>query len=116
MKKILFVDDDVNMQKMVEIFLRGQGVHLEFASNGRSALHKLGKNEFDLVFSDVQMPEMDGIELLKSILISFPKMPVVLVSAYEKNQLNSKALEHGAKAVINKPFDSAQLIAIINGL
>ncbi|HHM01836.1 MAG TPA: response regulator [Caldithrix abyssi] len=113
MKKILFVDDDPNMHRMVELFLRSAGVELIFAGNGRSAIKHMENHRFDLIFSDIQMPEMDGITLLKHLREKGDATPFVIVSAFGQESVAEKALALGASDIVNKPFDRETLLAKI---
>ena len=112
-KKILFVDDDPNIQKMIEIFLRKYNFNVTFVKSGRSALHKLQEDNYSLVISDIQMPEMDGLTLIEKIKIKYPEIPVVIISAYGQEQMTEKAMAKGASKILNKPFDSKILISTI---
>lgn len=111
--KILFVDDDPTLQKMVEIFLRNNSYEIAFAKNGRSALHQIKQKDFDLIISDVQMPEMDGLTMISEIKKINSELPVIIVSAFGNESLAQRALEAGAKLILNKPFESKALIAAI---
>lgn len=115
-KNILFVDDDPNFQKMIEIFLRNTGYKLSFAKNGRSALKMYQEGTFDLVLTDIQMPEMDGVTLVREITKLNRKTPIVIISAYGKKEMAHEALNSGASQILDKPFDSQALIATIKGL
>ena len=65
--RLLLVDDDPNMQRMVALFLNKKNYDLEIAVNGRKALEMLDSNKYNLIISDMQMPLMDGAELLQKI-------------------------------------------------
>ncbi|RMH63302.1 MAG: response regulator [Calditrichaeota bacterium] len=114
MKKILFVDDDPNMQRMVEILLRNEDLELIFAGNGRSALKQMDRHDFDMIFSDIQMPEMDGLTLLAEVRSRQPHLPFIIISAFGQESMEKKALDAGASRVLNKPFDRDKLLSIIN--
>lgn len=110
--KILFVDDDPNIQRMVEIFLRDSGYQITFAKNGRSALKFIENEPFDLLITDIQMPELDGLSLAKAILEKGIQIPVIVVSAFGEENISTDKLI-GDMSVINKPFDRARLIGAI---
>ncbi len=115
MKKILFVDDDPNMHRMVELLLRSEtDLEIVFAGNGRSALKQMERHTFDMVFSDIQMPEMDGMALLKHIRDENSKLPFVIISAFGQESMAQKALTAGASDVINKPFGREQIVNVIH--
>lgn len=111
--RLLLVDDDPNMQRMVALFLNKKNYELEISSNGRKALEMLDKNKYDLIISDMQMPLMDGLELLQKIRTKKIKTPVILISAYTSIDLPNEADTSDFAAVLLKPFDSSNLMAII---
>lgn len=109
MKKgtILVVDDDEAMLTMLGEFLSGLGyVVLEFRS-AEAALEKfqtMGADSILAVISDVNMPNMDGLEFLKLIKSQTHPRPVILISAFGSAELEKKALQGGAAGFVNKPF------------
>ena len=113
MLKILYVDDDPNMQKLVELFMRKSKYELDSAKNGRSALKLLDKNKYDLIITDIQMPEMDGLSLIDEIKKKKIVAPVIIVSAFGQESISQKGLRKGAVKVLHKPFESKQLFDVI---
>jgi CheY-like chemotaxis protein len=112
--KILYVDDDPYMQRLMQLYLCDEAITLEFAGNGRIALFKLQKSIFDLVISDLQMPEMDGICLIREIRKRQITLPVVVLSAFGMESMVTDALSAGADKILQKPFDAITLISAIN--
>ena len=113
-RNILFVDDDPNMQKMVELFMRKSKHKLSCAKNGRSALKYMENNNFDLVITDIQMPELDGLALIDEIRKINTDVPIVIISAFGQESMSRKALEKGAVKILHKPFESRQLFEVID--
>jgi DNA-binding response OmpR family regulator len=111
--KILFVDDDPNIQKMVELFLRGEGFKITFAKNGRSALKFFERDTFDLVMTDIQMPEMDGLSLTREVRKTNTQIPIIVVSAFGQEKIAVENLPQNT-TILNKPFERDILIEIIN--
>ena len=111
--RLLLVDDDPNMQRMVALFLNKKNFDLEIAGNGRKALEMLDSNKYDLIISDMQMPLMDGAELLQKIRVKKIKTPVILISAYTSLDMPNEANTSDFAAVLFKPFDSSNLINTI---
>ena len=111
--QLLLVDDDPNMQRMVALFLNKKNFDLEIAGNGRKALEMLDSNKYDLIISDMQMPLMDGAELLQKIRVKKIKTPVILISAYTSLDMPNEANTSDFAAVLFKPFDSSNLINTI---
>lgn len=116
MKKVLFVDDDLHMHKMVGLFLKNHMLEVTCAKSGRSAINLFKKNSYDIIISDIQMPEMDGLTLLQEIRSQDKNVPFVVVSAFGQEKMTQKALKNGANLVINKPFESKKLINVIKEL
>lgn len=110
--KILFVDDDPNIQKMVEIFLRNKNYEITFAINGRSALKIFNTGSFDLIITDIQMPVMDGLTLAKEVRKKDKNIPIIVVSAFGQESMSKKMRQQNA-FVLNKPFERQLLIAAI---
>lgn len=82
---------------------------LQFAVNGQEAVDKYKENKFDLVFMDLTMPIKDGYEATKEIVDFDPNAYIIVVTADIQNQGVAKALENGAKDVIQKPIDTTKL-------
>lgn len=83
---------------------------LSFAENGQEALDLLAKNsDFDLIISDINMPLMDGFELLKNSKEKYPDIPVIMASAYTDNERMNMAKELGAEDYLAKPINFPKL-------
>ena len=111
--RILFVDDDPNMHRLVRLMFRNSPYKLETVSAARIALHKLNNNDFDLIISDLQMPEMDGITFLKELRAANHKQKVIIMSAFGLKQMTDVALANGASLILEKPFHKDQLFKAI---
>lgn len=110
---ILIVDDDPNMHRMLGLYLRNEPFEVDFASNGRIGLHKVSQNSYNLIISDLQMPEVDGITFIRQLKEKKASVPVIVISAFGYDQLINDAREAGACQVLQKPFDSKHLMRII---
>jgi len=111
---ILIVDDDRSLRKMLAFVLGKEGYGVEEAVNGVDALKKLKGRNFDLVISDIRMPDLNGIELLKKIKTHDPEMPVIMITAYATTNDAIEAMKLGAEDYIMKPFSLEELKIIIN--
>ena len=111
-RHILVVDDSATMRMLLVMTLKkmsGDFV-IEQAVNGAEAWGKLRENAFDLVFTDMQMPEMDGAELVRLIREEFSKtMPVVIVTTKGEEQDRDYGLALGANGYITKPVNSHEI-------
>ena len=111
--KILVVEDDPDLLSILSEFLVMHGAEVLQALNGKEALDILDRSEIQLVLSDVQMPVMDGVELLKAIKRRGNHAPAVILTSGHSNLDEVSATNLGASAFIVKPFKLQQLLASI---
>jgi putative two-component system response regulator len=110
---ILVVDDDALVRECTSSQLQEEGYSVISAENARDALHKLQSEKFNAVLSDIRMPEISGIELLKEIRRIAPDMPVILITGYAELNVATEAMRNGAFDLILKPFDLEYLIVTV---
>ncbi len=116
-KRILAVDDEPNMRRLLEISLRQAGYQALSAANGKEALEKLKEEQVDLVVSDLHMPGMNGLELLKQMRMDSELMPFIMVTAQGEISTAVEAMKLGAADYILRPFDLEVLeVAIAKAL
>jgi len=113
-KKILVVDDEPEVRKLMEHFLTGKGFEVRVAENGRLGLATLETFMPDLVLLDMHMPEMDGAEALREIARRAPALPVIMVTVNEDVETTSHLLQLGAADYVPKPFNLDYLEQAIN--
>jgi len=112
MKRILFVDDDVTAHALIKAMLNDW--EIISAYSGVEALDIL-ENEYGvIVITDIHMPKMDGITLLKKIREEYPMIQVIVLSATDQSQNLLKAYEIGANDFISKPFEREDVLEAIN--
>src|SRR3990172_5735988 len=99
LKKILVVDDDPVIGKSFDLVLSGKGYAVITAANGEEALSKLNTETYDLVFTDIRMPGMNGIEVVKRVKASQPWLPVVIVTGYGSGDNEARATAAGAPPI-----------------
>jgi two-component system chemotaxis response regulator CheY len=116
MAKILAVDDSASMRQMVSFTLKGAGHDVTEAVDGVDALSKAKGNRFDLVISDVNMPNMDGISLIRELraLPAFKFTPMLMLTTESGGDKKQEGKAAGATGWIVKPFNPEQLLATIN--
>jgi two-component system response regulator PilR (NtrC family) len=112
-RRILVVDDDSSIRNMLAIVLKKAGFDAICAENGEAALEKLNKDSFDLVISDIKMPGISGIELLKKIKALNAEVPVIMITAYASANDAVEAMKLGAEDYITKPFNIDELSIIV---
>ena len=113
---ILVVDDEPAVRKTLAEMLAAMGHRVMLADSGQNALQTLGGNDFDLVFTDLAMPEMDGWETARQIRKRWPEMNVVLVTGYGTGTEPPAGEDSLVNGIIGKPFDFSQISQTINGI
>lgn len=108
--KILVVDDDKNLNSGICSFLNSNNFKTISAHNGEEGYSKLGIEEIDLVLSDLQMPKMNGIELLEKIKENKPELPIVIMTAFASVENAVEAMKIGAEDYITKPVNLKELL------
>lgn len=112
--RILVVDDDKRMARTTCDVLRIKGYDAAAVHSGEEAVQRAKNDSWDCVVMDIKMPGISGVEALKQIKTVHPKLPVVLVSAYASEQTVAEAKQHGAYAVVSKPFDLQNLLSFLS--
>ena len=113
MAKILVVDDDQGMREFLEILLAREGYDVASATGGKDALRLCKKHKFDLAITDLKMPKVDGIDVLKSIKEISPETMVILITAFASGETAVAAMKEGAYDYLEKNFDVEDLKAVI---
>ena len=103
-ERILVIDDDENIRATIEEFLSLAGYRVEGAGGGREALDRLGTASYDLVISDLQMPDMDGLAVIGWIRETHPSLPVLVMTGHATVESSVQALRLGAYDYLLKPF------------
>lgn len=111
--EILTVDDEEPIRIGLKRLLEGQGYRVELAATAEEALRILAARDFDLVLTDIQMPGMDGLELLRQIKSRSPQTPVVILTAHALAENVIHALRAGANDFIPKPYKPDELLMIV---
>lgn len=103
--KILVVDDCKTTRKLIGHYLKSRGYTVVFAENGLDALEKLGTNSISLILTDINMPYMDGLELLNTIRAdpSWANIPVLMITTESDREEEEKAFNSGANGYLVKP-------------
>ena len=114
--KILVIDDEDIVRLSCSRTLVPEGYELKMAKNGPEGLKILEEEEFDLVLTDLKMPNMDGIEVLGTIKQRWPNTEVVIVTGYQTVETAVKAIKLGAFDYIEKPFTPDTLTATVSNV
>ena len=119
MSNVLIVDDSSTMRKIITRSLRQAGFVVDEifeAGDGFEGLSALGANKIDLILSDINMPNMDGLEFVKSVRGKGSKVPIVMITTEGGEEIIKEAIESGASDSIKKPFTPDQLQEKLGGL
>lgn len=102
--KILVVDDEESIREFLEIMLKKEGYEVTLAEDGLKAKEMVQKKSFDMIISDLQMPNMTGIELLKYIRQNYPEIVFMMITAFGTTETAVEAMKMGAYDYLTKPF------------
>jgi DNA-binding NtrC family response regulator len=110
---ILIVDDNISQCKTMAFILERKGYAVTITDNGPEAISIIEKKSFDIIFMDIKMPIMNGVEAYKQIKKIRPGTKVIMMTAYAVEDLVKEALEEGAYAIIYKPLDIEKVIQLV---
>lgn len=114
--KILVAEDDTQLQTLMHDFFSKFHTSFTIASNGNEALAILQNNQFDILLTDIVMPDMDGIELIKNVNKKYPQLKIIVISANAKMKYLDELQELHYHEFMTKPFDIMKLLDMINKL
>jgi len=104
LRKVLVVDDDPVVRKSFDRVLSGKGYAVITAESGEEALHKLDEEKYDIVYSDVRMPGMSGLEVAENVKARRPWTPVVIITGYGTEAAEARAKAAGVSSFLHKPL------------
>ena len=110
---ILIVDDNISLCKTISFVLGRKGYAVTTAEDGPEAIERVKENPFDMIFMDIKMPLMDGVETYRRIKKIRPEAVVMMMTAYAVEELVQEALQEGAYGITYKPLDIERMVAVI---
>lgn len=116
MAKILLVDDNGKIRRLMEIYLRREGFEVLHAEHGLAALDVLAHNRVDLLIADISMPEMDGYELTRELRRAGFATPILMVTAKETYPDKKQGFEAGADDYMTKPIEMEEMVLRVKAL
>lgn len=111
--RLLLVDDEAAIVRAYKTLFERQGVTVETADSGRAAIERVQASHFDVVVSDISMPEMSGLEFLKRVRSYDLDVPVILMTGAPGLESAVRAVEYGAFRYLGKPVDSSELLQVV---
>jgi two-component system chemotaxis response regulator CheY len=105
MPKILVVEDESDVRTLISLILQAAGHTVAEAYDGQAALEQFNAGHFDLVITDMNMPRMDGLELIQNLRQQQPDLYIMLITGYGTTDTEKRASELGANEYLSKPFD-----------
>jgi len=112
--RVLLVDDDDSLLRLMTIRLEGEGYHITSASNGAQALRLMYNNDFDVVLSDLRMPGLDGLSLFDEIINRHDDIPVILMTAHGTIKDAIAATQKGVFGFLTKPVEPEELRSVMS--
>jgi CheY-like chemotaxis protein len=110
---ILIVDDNVSLCQSMALILKRKGYAVTYANDGPEAIEKVQERPFDMIFMDIKMPGMDGVETFKRISRLRPEATVVMMTAYAVEDMVQEALKEGASGIMYKPLDLPEVFSLL---
>ncbi len=108
--RIMLIDNEVGLCRMMEAVLRDQSYRVKAYTNPVQAVADFTAGDFDLIVTDIKMPEMDGLEVLQHIRNRDPEIPVIMITAFATVEMSIQALRRGAYDMLTKPFEPDELL------
>lgn len=113
MSKVLIVDDDPRIRTVIQRLLEMHGHTCVAAENGLKALELARLDSYQLIITDMRMPNMDGLTLLRRLKKEQPAIPVIMITAYASNRTAVESVKRGVFDYLVKPFNGADLLATV---
>jgi CheY-like chemotaxis protein len=118
-KNLLVVDDSATTRMLISLTLKKEGVYrIVEVSNGREAVDKLSVEPVDCVLTDINMPQMNGLDLISYIRSQHrePKLPIIVITTQGEEEARDKGMAQGANAYLTKPISGPKLVSLVKEL
>jgi DNA-binding NtrC family response regulator len=112
-KLVLVIDDEPSVADALKLILSDSGYDVKVGKTGRDGVEELGNRRFDLVITDVRLPDMSGLDVLRHLRRSHPDVLAIIITAHYTPELAAESLSLGALAVLPKPFSPSDLLTVI---
>jgi DNA-binding NtrC family response regulator len=114
MEKILIIDDEKSVLDMLNVVFKKEGYRVKKSLSAQKALELIDEEDFDLILSDIRLPQISGMELLRKIKEIKPGIPVIMITAYGTIKQAVEAFKAGAIDYVVKPFDVEELKIVVS--
>jgi DNA-binding NtrC family response regulator len=114
--RILVVDDNKDFADVFSDILRANNYKVDSCYSGQQAIDLVSTDPYDILFLDIRMPDMDGVETLKQIKKIKPDTTVIMMTGYSVDDMVHKALEEKASEIIYKPFEIEKVLGLISSI
>lgn len=111
--RVLIVDDNIGLLTTMSLILRHVGYSVMTAKNGQEAIECVKRNNLQIIFMDIKMPGKNGVDVYKELKRIIPKVPVVMMTGYSRDDLVQEGIEAGVHKIIFKPLDMDYVINLI---
>ena len=113
-KQVLVADDEENLRRVLTAQLQHDGYEVHSVSDGAAVLDAMSEHHIDVLITDLRMPKLDGMKVLKAVSDRFPHVPVIMITAHGTVDTAVEALKLGAFDYVTKPFDRAELRRVVS--
>jgi two-component system response regulator AtoC len=113
-KQVLVADDEENLRRVLKAQLQHDGYEVHSVADGAAVLQAMGEHHIDVLITDLRMPKLDGMEVLKAVSGRYPNVPVIMITAHGTVDTAVEALKLGAFDYVTKPFDRAELRRVVS--
>ena len=112
-KQVLVADDEENLRRVLAAQLQHDGYEVHCVGDGKAVLQALEEHHIDVLITDLRMPKLDGMEVLKQVSARFPQLPVIMITAHGTVDTAVEALKLGAFDYVTKPFDRSEFHSVV---
>lgn len=111
--EILVIDDELSVADALKVILESEGFGVTVAGSGRDGIERARRSGFHLAITDLRLPDMSGLDLMRTLLAEHPRSHVILITSYGTPEVFAEARSRGAAAVLGKPFPPSEIVRLV---